>query len=568
MPSGARHVDQGKHHSLVGYALRRLALPLVGVLGLGLVVAGVMVYLDRDSQGDTQAAPPCPQHTLTLAADPAIADTLTAATSDLSRWLDDGQCLRVEVTSTPSAQTAADVARPAGRGLGSAIPDAWVAESSHWLDVAGATTAGSQRLAGADPASLGTSPIVVAVAADKAADLGWPDTQPTWSQLLATDAGQWRLGTPDPAGTAAGLAALLAAGTDPATLSTLGRRLELPSFQKQTPAAAVAAGELDAAPDSEADVVLAGGDVVAAYDPAIDASLDFPFVALTPDRAADDDKARQRDLATLRTALTSPETQALLAEAGLRGPDGTLPASYDEGDGVLDQPAAPALAPDAEAVTTALGEWTQVGRRSRLLVLVDRSGSMDNPLPGGTETKAGLAEQSVTELIDSSAPDSDIGLWTFTTGQGQEGIDTLVEVGSLGDPATTGDGTRRDQLLRAMPALAPDPEGGTPLYRAVLAAYAWSLDHYSFGRFNAVVVVTDGRDDDTTQAPIPQAQVLDTLRRQYDGMRPVPIITLAYGADADVTALRAMSDVTGGQTYQGLTQRQVAGMLTQALAGS
>ncbi len=224
------------------------------------------------------------------------------------------------------------------------------------------------------------------------------------------------------------------------------------------------------------------------------------------------------------------------------------------------------LSVSAQKAQDALVTWSLVGRRSRLLVLIDVSGSMEQTLPGGKKRKIDLARKSMQKLIDESAPDSDLGLWTFTTGNAADGTTRIVDVGALGDDI---DGqTRRERLSEVVAGLEPEPDGGTPLHRAVLAAYSSALDDYAHGRYNAVVVVTDGRDEDDTQTPIPAAQVLDQLRRQYDGMRPVEIISLAYGADVDFDVLQQMADVTGGEAYQGLTQKQVKQMLSDALAGS
>lgn len=61
-------------------------------------------------------------------------------------------------------------------------------------------------------------------------------------------------------------------------------------------------------------------------------------------------------------------------------------------------------------------------------------------------------------------------------------------------------------------------------------------------------------------------QLIDYLERTYDGMRPVRIFALGYGADADMEVLRSISDITGGFAYQGVTEAQVARLIGSALA--
>jgi Ca-activated chloride channel homolog len=415
---------------------------------------------------------------------------------------------------------------------------------------------------------------VLAVDPDLAEGAGWPASQPTWSSMIQAPIAQWRLGLPDPQTATAGLAALVAVRQQSAAFSTLGRRLELPTTTERSPARIVADGDLDAMPTAEYDVARvagAGGEVVASYDAQLGGTLDFPLIGITPDDAAVTDQVAA-DLALLMEALRDPATQALLAATGLRTLDGDLAEKYAGEDGtptlgvLAGQTSEPFQAGPAKVAKTLLS-WSSVGRRSRLLILLDVSGSMAETLATGERAKIDLARRSLRELVDASAPDSDLGLWTFTTGEASDGTDRVVDVGPLGEELDEGQ-SRRELLTEVVDELTPVPDGGTPLYRAVLAAYASALDDYAFGRYNALVVVTDGRDADDTQAPIPAAEVIDQLRRQYDGMRSVEIISLAYGEDVDFDVLQRMADVTGGAAYQGLTQNQVSKMLSDALAPS
>jgi Ca-activated chloride channel homolog len=578
--TGSKHAEESRPEKSV--VSRIVVRVLAGIVVFGLLVAGAVVILSNvgsSAGGDDSAAgpvaprPTCEAHTLRVTADPAIADAVLAATADLSEFAADQGCLAVEVDTRPSADVAAELSRPPGVGLGTALPDAWLPDSSVWLDVAGRTEAGAARLT-QTPQSIASSPLVVAVDQQKAEDAGWPEQQPTWKSMLKAPPSEWQLAIPDPQLSTPGVAALLAVRQNSAQFANLGRRLELPSTKETSPAQLVADDAFDAMPTAEFDVARvasAGGDVVASYDPALDGALDFPLIGITPDQGPVSDQVAA-DLELLKTALSAPQTQAALTSTGLRGADGALGAEYADVDGeptagVLSAKAATPFKAGADKVTKTLQTWSLVGRRSRLLILLDVSGSMEETLPGGQVRKIDLARRSLSRLVESSAPDSDLGLWTFTTGQGPDGTDPVVDVGPLGEEVADGQ-TRRDQLTEVVDELEPVTDGGTPLYRAVLAAYSSALDDFAFGRYNAVVVVTDGRDEDETQNPIPANVMLDRLRQQYDGMRPVEIISLAYGDEVDAEVLRQMADVTGGTAYQGLTQKQVKKMLREALEGS
>ena len=565
--NASKHAAAPKpERSLTSRVLTRL---LAVILVFGLLVAGAVLVLSNlgskqsSDQTPTAAQPSCEAHTLHLAADPAIADAVSAATADLA-------CLAVEVDARSSAEAAAELSGPAGSATD--LPDAWLPDASAWLDVARRTEDGAKRL-GQTPESIATSPLVIAVNAEKAAAEGWPTTQPNWETLMAAPTSKWSLGIPDPAESTAGLATVMSVGRQSEEIATLGRRLELPSTAETSPAQIVADGDLDAMPTAEYDVARvaeAGGDVVASYDSALGGALDFPLIGITPDSAIVSDQVAA-DFELLKEALVAPSTQEVLSATGLRSVDGVLAPKYVSADGapvngvIADETAAP-LSVRPKRVKDALATWSLVGRRSRLLVLLDVSGSMEQTLPGGEKRKIDLARNSLQELIDASAPDSDLGLWTFTTGGAADGTKRIVDVGALSDDI--GGQTRRDRLSEVVDGLEPVPGGGTPLHRAVLAAYASALDDYADGRYNAVVVVTDGKDEDDTQTPIPADQMLDQLRRQFDESHPVEIIGLAYGADVDFDVLRQMADVTGGAAYQGLTQKKVTKMLSDALAAS
>ncbi|MGL5809512.1 MAG: substrate-binding domain-containing protein [Nocardioides sp.] len=550
---------------------------LAGLVVFGLLVAGAVVVLsnfgarDTGSRAGSGASGDCPEHTLRLAVDPAIATAVTRAAVGLGGDAGDQDCLAVEVAERPSAEVAAELSRPTGTGLSVNLPDAWIPDSSAWIDFARRTDVGAARL-DQRPESLATSPLVLAVDSAKARKAGWPAAQPAWSKLLGAKASDWRVGMTDPQVSTAGLAALLALRPGSDVFATIGRRVELPPTADKSPAAIVADGEMDVMPTAEYDVARVaerGGAVVASYDRKLGGALDFPLIGVAPDKGSVTERVAA-DLERLRSGLAAEQAQRIFAAEGFRSVVGALSEEFTAvGDGaesgVIGAETAGPLRVAPKKADQALRTWAQVGRRSRLLILLDVSQSMEETLPGGRVSKMDLAKRSLRRLIDASAPDSELGLWTFTTGRGKDVTKRIVDVGPLGEPVSGGV-ERRARLREEVAKLAPVPDGGTPLYRATLAAYAAAKKNYSFGRYNAVIVVTDGRDEDDARAPIPVSAALDRLQKQYDGMRPLEIISLAYGAEADFTVLRQFSDITGGVSYRGLTQKQVNRMLASALA--
>lgn len=80
---------------------------------------------------------------------------------------------------------------------------------------------------------------------------------------------------------------------------------------------------------------------------------------------------------------------------------------------------------------------------------------------------------------------------------------------------------------------------------------------------SSVVIVTDGKDEDG--AGIGRETFLRTLRAETDPARPVKVIGIALGPDADLGALQQMVDVTGGGAYSAEDPNDLQTVLFDAL---
>jgi Ca-activated chloride channel homolog len=545
---------------------------LAGVLVLALVAGLALTWPfggSTDAAGET-----CEGGTVVrVAADPQVAGIVDEVLS--SAGSDDATCVPVRVTARRSSEVASEVSRRTGQGFSAPLPDIWVPDSSLWLAVARRTDVGTRRIAG-QPRSVVTSPTVIAMQRDKAEDLGWPSEQPGWSTLTAARSGL-RVAMTDPSRDGPGLASLLgvqsagssAAGGAGAALAGFARTVSVPVLGDDDPLKSVASGDWDATPTTEQEVVAhnAGGeesdgaDLVAVYDGSTPTAQDFPVVVLDADAAGGLPRAIARAVAGLKAALLAPDAQERFAEAGFRTGEGRLADDLGPEQGVLRAAVSLPSPPSDDRVNGVLEAWSGLGRRGRVLVAIDESGSMAGRLPGSPLTKSDLAKRALTVAVGAVAPDSDMGLWSFTSSRGRD-YDVLVPLGSVSGEV---DGTsRRAALSRAVARLRPEVGGGTGLYDTTLAAFRSASDSYAYGRLNAVLVITDGQNEDP--GSISLTGLLDSLRREYDGVRPVRIITIAYGADADVSVLQRIADVTGGATYRTVDAGDVGPLFAKALA--
>ena len=101
------------------------------------------------------------------------------------------------------------------------------------------------------------------------------------------------------------------------------------------------------------------------------------------------------------------------------------------------------------------------------------------------------------------------------------------------------------------------PTRGTPLYAVTGQSFDQMVAQYDPTRINAVVLLTDGRNDDGEPSDDDQQlqDVLADLNRQSQGENglPVRLFTIGYGGDADLGVLRA--DGRGHQRRQLRRQR-------------
>ena len=537
-----------------------VAVALVALIGLGFLVSRVLGGADDGPGDQAQAA----QESPIACEEPIRLDVVTdpAVSAAVSTLLEDLECVDAHVSAQASDLMADTISRGEGVGLGGSLPDVWIPSSSLWTLQAGSTESGAARLTG-EPFSLARSPIVLAAAPETASELGWPDSGASWTELV--DGGSVRVASGDPRSDASALSALVAAtggNPSPDAVAALSTQVAVPAAQGRSPAQMVLEDAADVMPTSELDVIRTqdsggrAGSLAAAYDETL-GSLDFPVVTVASGR---DVPAEVVSAVTGR--LQSEQAVEALSELGLRTVAGELSDRYHEGFGITADAAVPEPSAPAEAVSAAVDSWAVAGRRARILLVIDRSGSMLNPMPEGTVPKAALARDSVVQVVGSASPDTEVGLWSFTTNQGEAFIEQLVPLAALSTQSTGA--THRDRLASGVTGIQPIPTGDTPLSEVILDAYQEAQENYSWGRLNAVVVVTDGKNDHPS-GTLTEEQTLDQLRLLYDGMRPVRILALGYGPETDLAGLTRLADVTGGLAFQGLTEQDAATLLARTL---
>ena len=244
--------------------------------------------------------------------------------------------------------------------------------------------------------------------------------------------------------------------------------------------------------------------------------------------------------------LQTEAAQTILPEYGFRPLDESVPLGdlFTPNYGVEpEQPSVTLPKPAVDVISAAIDQWTQVRKPSSVLELIDISGSMDDPIGDGRSRLDGAIEGAQTTLDHFRSTD-EIGVWAFTTGVSSEagnGIQVLRDVEALG-----ADGER---LGSSLDDLRYAQRNGTPLYDAIDLAYEEMKERAEPGRINAIVVLSDGEDTDSSTSLDSLIAKIGQSTKEGGDDAPVRIFPIAYGEGADTSALQRIADATGGQLF-------------------
>jgi Ca-activated chloride channel homolog len=494
-----------------------------------------------------------------------------------------GRCVVAQITPEDPATVASVVDGQAPSG-GLPAEDAWIPDSSLWVDVARAYPLGAQQVQ-TTGITVARSPLMIVMPGAAAAQVPAFNNSVGWNFLVPASAGgppttqQVRVELPDPTQSAAGLAALIEVsrllGTGSAARTQLAKFVftAQSSAQFDNPTSLAAFVSLSAPPLDAHPVTVASEQAVLSYDalhpnqplaaryPAGSTALgapelDYPYV-LTSTSPAEQTAADE-----FGELLQQSYTAGLVRYYGFRsanGVTGTLPAS----DGLAQQPLQLATAAAPSEAQTALEAWRRLQIGSRDLAVMDISSSTGTPsgVPGLT---LGQILKQTAELGLELFPDSaQIGLWEFADKlDGSLPYKQLVSVGPL--PGELGLISRREQILQVDGSLQTEANAPAALNQTILAAYKEMTASYQANYTNAVIMLTPGVDN--APGDISAGTLVRKLHGLFNPNRPVELIILMLGAKGDFPALQEIASAGGGAAYQVTDPTQVGKVFFEAVA--
>jgi Ca-activated chloride channel homolog len=432
-------------------------------------------------------------------------------------------------------------------------------DSSIWLDQLDRQYQAAQNTSAGlvgQTVRYAVSPVVIAMWRDKAQQLGWPQKPIGWSDLLnaATTNKDFKWSHPSTSSASGVLAALAefyaAAGKTRGLtvddvnsaqaqqyVSTLEKTVRYYGEGEASIAQRVAdkgRDYLDAFVASEQIVINTnqqpGVDLVAIYPNEGSLWQDHPLALLETNTLSDVNRETFRAFANY---LTSPDAQQLILSKGYRPAD--LNIKIDGANSPINakngadptKPQTSLQVPAATVLDVVRESWLANKRRTNVELVVDTSGSMEGD-------KLANVKDALSTFLDQVKSDQErVGLIEFYSD-----VTDRVPINLLQN--------NRAALVRAVDTL--DAGGNTALLDAVAEAYdrLQALDDPN--RINAIVVMTDGKEN---ASAIKLNQLVAKLQQGKQRGVPVTVFGIAYGNDADMAPLQAMADATGGQTYVG-----------------
>lgn len=540
--------------------------------------------------------------------------------SDLAET-DDGECIVPIVQSKASGGAAQLLDSGWDEATEGPRPVIWSPASSAWGTVLNQRyeTSGREPIAN-DSTPFMLTPLVIAMPRPMAEALGWPDEALGWSDVLELarseqgwgdfghpEWGAFRLGKTNPNFSTSGLSALIAQTYAAAgkTSSISAEDLAKPEViqygadvesavvhygdttltfmnnwyradQRGNPYAYVSAAAVEEKSvidynSGNPDGVLDQGEepreprvpLVAIYPEEGTLYSDNPMIVLDADWV---DEAEKAAAAKFVEFVQLPENQEKVLEFGFRpgNPDVSLGAPIDASNGL--DPAQPQTlldVPEPAVAVSILDAWDTQRKSARVTLVIDVSGSMGDVADDSTgETKLDLAKRAAVDALDEFKDDDDVGLRIFTTDLDASGA-TFVD---LVEPSRVGD--VRENLANRIRDLVP--LNGTPLYDVAAATYEELDASYDPTRINALVLLTDGRNDDGNGGDDGQQldALLDTLTRGSEGAtsKPVRVFPIAYGGDADLSTLRRIAEASNGAVYDASDPRSITKVFTAVVS--
>lgn len=259
-------------------------------------------------------------------------------------------------------------------------------------------------------------------------------------------------------------------------------------------------------------------------------NLDHPFVVLPTA-----DKRQRAAAADFQKFLTEGAQQESFARLGFRDHERRASAELLASVGAEPSGGLSYFEPPApEVVSAMLDGWRTLRKKANILITLDTSGSMQAKV--GTSTRFQVAAAAAGKGLALLNAEDQVGLWSFSSETKQQPKSPYREEVPLGGF----DQTRIKNKIAGLQVV-----GDTALYATVRAAHRELLDRYDPQRINAIVVLTDGKNEYSKDNDL--ARLLAEVA--LDPKRPVKVFCIAFDRDSDFATLDRIAKASSGKAF-------------------
>jgi hypothetical protein len=494
-----------------------------------------------------------------------------------------GHCVEVQVTEGDSSAEASQIDGQAAL-RGAAQIDAWIPDSTLWVDVARTYPLGAQDVQPTGK-SVARSPLMLVTTDTVAAKTHVFDVPPSWNVLLPPRYGGppaqagLSVDLPDPKDSASGLATVIEVSRALGNTATARTAFTKFVFNAESTenfdsvAALQQFAQTTEPPFNRQAVTIASEQAVLAYDKANATSplqarypssasaslgspeLDYPYVLTTSKAAA------LQGATDFGNYLQTDYAKTAIRYYGFRSSDG-VPDAMPASAGLNSQPLQLASAVGAPEAAANLQVFQKLGLGSRDLALIDVSGAMNQPAGIGTVTLEQELSATASRGLGLFPDSTSMGLWEIGQSRSaSQSFKPLVSIGAL--PADYGVITRRAQLQQLTGALKAG-NGTLALHDAILAAYHYMTVTYEPNYANAVLVLTSGVD--STQGDMSLASLLSRLHSLSNANKKVELVIIMFGAQGNFSALRQIAAAAGGVAYRVISPAEIGKIFIKAVS--
>ncbi|MDA2811115.1 substrate-binding and VWA domain-containing protein [Nocardiopsis sp. RSe5-2] len=553
-----------------GGAVAALTSAVAIILAVGLT--GTYIFLNQSG---------CSGQDVTL--DVAVSPELTTAVQGVAKEFNDqdyavdGQCVRVSARGVASADVAYGITG-GGPTMGDTESQVWIPDSSLWVNFVKENS--GDGVVNDTGTSVASSPLVLAqpekVAEEDGDEASWKTLVPTAAPGADGDDTDVRL--VDPVRSSSGLATLALVSDAVGGGDEEGRAQLVAAIQAlqegATPSeeAAFEAFAEQSAGDGASPVLVLSEQAAARYNQDhADAparvrypdsgsySLDYPYVTRT------DDPLATRAAQVFRSALEEDAAQKRFQREGFRTADGKADSeALPEGQGFQADIPENLPTPNNETVERLTQAWNQFKLGTRLLTIVDVSGSMLEEVPGTGMSRMQVTTAAADQGLSLFNDRTELGLWEFSTAlDGDRDHRELLPVEELASEGAE-TATHRQDIAAELAGLQPVPDGNTGLYDTYLAAYREMASSYKSDRVNAILMLTDGNNDDPDGVSL--KELASTIEEESNPHHPIPVFTIAFGPGIDLEPMEKVAELTGGEAYKTENPAEIGDIFLQAFS--